>query len=47
LADTLKTISDPWDAAYQFAKQFERPANIAQSRMQGAQQYFDEFNKTK
>lgn len=47
LTDTLKTISDPYEAAYQFAKQFERPATIAKSRMQGAQQYFDEFNKTK
>jgi len=47
LTDTLKTISDPDEAAYQFAKQFERPAVIAKSRMQGAQQYFDEFNKTK
>jgi hypothetical protein len=47
LTDTLKTISDPYEAAYQFAKQFERPATISRSRMLGAQQYFEKFNETK
>ena len=45
LTNLLKTIQDPYEAAYQFAKQFERPAVIAKTRMIGAEQYFDIFNK--
>ena len=44
LKSDLKIIQDPQAAAYQFAKEFERPKNISANRSVYAQQYFNEYN---
>jgi GH24 family phage-related lysozyme (muramidase) len=44
LKSDLKIIQDPRAAAFQFAKEFERPANISANRSVYAQQYFNEYN---
>lgn len=44
LKSDLKIIQDPQAAAYQFAKEFERPKNISANRSAYAQQYFNEYN---
>ena len=43
LKSDLKIIQDPQAAAYQFAKEFERPKNISTNRSVYAQQYFNEY----
>jgi len=43
LKSDLKIIQDPQSAAYQFAKEFERPKNISTNRSVYAQQYFNEY----
>jgi hypothetical protein len=43
LKSDLKIIQDPQGAAYQFAKEFERPKNISTNRSVYAQQYFNEY----
>jgi murein DD-endopeptidase MepM/ murein hydrolase activator NlpD len=43
LTSDLKIIEDPKAAAYQFAKDFEVPAQISENRMEYAQQYFDAY----
>ena len=44
LTSDLKIIQDPQAAAYQFAKEFEVPAQISEMRMTYAQQYFDKYD---
>ena len=44
LTSDLKIIEDPQAAAYQFAKEFEVPAQISEMRMTYAQQYFDKYD---
>ena len=44
LTSDLKIIEDPQAAAYQFAKEFEVPAQISEKRMEYAQEYFDKYN---
>lgn len=44
LTNTLKTIKDPEDAAYQFADIFENPAVISSSRKTAARQYYNMFS---
>jgi LAS superfamily LD-carboxypeptidase LdcB len=44
LTNYLKSAKDPRDAAYQFAKQYERPATISNKRLDYAEQYAKEYD---
>jgi hypothetical protein len=44
LTNYLKSAKDPRDAAYQFAKQYERPAVISNKRLDYAEQYAKEYD---
>jgi murein DD-endopeptidase MepM/ murein hydrolase activator NlpD len=41
----LKLHSNPADAAYAFAKYFERPSKISQKRITNAENYYNEYTK--
>jgi hypothetical protein len=43
----LKNQSTPYDAAYSFAKKFERPSVISNTRMKNAENFFNSYTQSK